>query len=96
MNVSSRAARAPHYLDVDPYSVELIADGSYVRAADPRGLADRVLTAVIPPRHGSAVCGLRLASNFVLHSGVDDADGHFIAAYGSEERADAAGADGSA
>ena len=37
-----------------------------------------------PPRHGASVHGLAFVSNRVLHSGVDDESGHFIAAYGME------------
>jgi hypothetical protein len=85
LNLSSRNERTLHYLDVDSCCVELVADGSYVRAADPRGLADRALTANIPPRRGSYVAGLLFAANMVLHSGVDDVSGHFVGAYGVDE-----------
>ena len=40
LNLSSRHERTLHYLDVDSRCVDLVADGSYVRAANPRGLAD--------------------------------------------------------
>lgn len=40
-----------------------------------------VLTAVIPPRQDPSVHGLAFVSNRVLHSGVDDEFGRFIAAY---------------
>ncbi len=82
LNLSARWGRTVHYLDVDSSCVELVADGSYVRAADPQGLMDRALTATIPPRSGSYVAGLLFAANLVLHSGVDDVGGHFVAAYG--------------
>jgi hypothetical protein len=82
LNLSARGARTLHYLDVDSSCVELVADGSYVRAADPGGLADQALTATIAPRSGSYVAGLLFAANLVLHSGVDDLSGHFVAAYG--------------
>jgi hypothetical protein len=85
LNLSSRTERTLHYLDVDSCCVELVANGSYVCAADPRGLADRALTANIPPRRGSHVAGLLFAANLVLHSGVDDASGHFVGAYGVDE-----------
>jgi hypothetical protein len=52
------------------------------RVADPRGLMERALRVVIPARRGSRVAGLLFAANRVLHSGVDDAGGHFVAAYG--------------
>ena len=82
-----------HFLDVDPYCVDLLSDGSYVRAADPRGFMERARTLVIPARSGSRVAGLLFAANFVLHSGVDDAGGHFVAAYGIDgiDTADSSG-----
>jgi hypothetical protein len=85
LNLSSRSERALHFLDVEPHCVELVSDGSYVRAADPRGLMERALTMVVPARRGSWVTGLLFAANLVLHSGVDEIDGHFVAAYGIDE-----------
>jgi hypothetical protein len=82
LNLRSRSDRALHYLDVDPWCVDLVAEGSYVRGADPRTLSTRALRAVIPARRGSYVAGLLFAANLVLHSGVDNTDGHFVAAYG--------------
>ncbi len=91
LNLSSRSERTLHYLDVDSSCAELVADGSYVRAADPRRLVDYGLTASVPPRRGSDVSGLLFAANLVLHSGVDDSSGHFVAAYGTEvDRIDSA------
>jgi hypothetical protein len=84
LNLSAASQRALHYLDIDPQSIELIARGGYVRAARTESLGDKVLTAVIPPRRGASVHGLVFVSNRVLHSGVDDQSGHFIAAYGME------------
>ncbi len=90
LNLSASSERTLHYLDVDSACVDLVADGPYVRAADPMGLADYALTATIPPRRGSHVAGVLFAANLVLHSGVDDANGHFVAAYGLDELDDAA------
>jgi hypothetical protein len=84
MNLSTRSDRTLHYLDVDPRSVPLEVDGSYVRAANPGGLHRYARAATIPRRCGSTVHGLAFTSNLVLHSGVDDASGHFVAAYGTE------------
>jgi hypothetical protein len=84
LNLSATSRRALHYLDVDSESIQLIVRGGYVRVAQTESLGDRVLTAVIPPRHGASVHGLVFVSNRVLHSGVDDESGHFIAAYGME------------
>ncbi len=91
LNLSSKSDRALHYLDVDPCWVDLVADGSYVRATDPRALADRTLVATIPARRGVHVAGLVFAANLVLHSGVDDVAGHFVAAYGIDVMDIAAG-----
>jgi hypothetical protein len=82
LNLNSQSGRALHFLDVDPNCVDLVSDGSYVRAADPRKLMKRAMRAVIPPRSGSRLSGLLFPANLVLHSGVDDAGGHFVAAYG--------------
>ena len=84
LNLSATDDRALHYLDVDPASTRLTARGGYVRVARMEALRAEVLTAVIPPRHGASVHGLVFASNRVLHSGLDDESGHFIAAYGRE------------
>lgn len=91
LNLSSKSDRALHYLDVDPCWVDLVADGSYVRATDPWALADRTLVATIPARRGVHVAGLVFAANLVLHSGVDDVAGHFVAAYGIDVMDIAAG-----
>lgn len=84
LNLSSQQERALHYLDVDPRSIDLVAEGSYVRAKDPEILQTRIRVAIIAPRTGTTVHGLAFASNRVLHSGVDGEEGHFIAAYGVE------------
>jgi hypothetical protein len=84
LNLSAVSRRRLHYLDIDPWSIELEARGGYVRAARMEWLDDDVVTAVIPPRRGGSVHGLVFVSNRVLHSGVDDESGHFIAAYGME------------
>jgi hypothetical protein len=87
LNLSARSERTLHYLNVDPGSVELIVEGCYIRVADPDAFRPHSLVARIPPRRGSRVHGLVFASNRVLHSGVDDELGHFVAAYGAEEDA---------
>lgn len=73
-----------HYLDGDPRTTELVAEGSCVRAKDPDRLRTRARVAVFPPRLGTTVHGLIFASNRVLHSGLDGERGHFIADYGVE------------
>jgi hypothetical protein len=84
INLSTRNERALHYLDVDPGSVALEVEGSYVRAANPARLRRSSRIATIARRSGSRVHGLAFTSNLVLHPGVDDASGHFVAAYGTE------------
>ena len=53
-------------------------------AADPASLERFARSVAIPRRQGASVAGLMFVSNLVLHSGVDDPSGHFLAAY--EER----------
>jgi hypothetical protein len=84
LNLSTQSERSLHYLNLDPRSVELAVDGSYIRAADPRSLRGHGLVATIAPRRGSSVHAVSFISNMVLHSGVDDENGHFVAAYGIE------------
>jgi hypothetical protein len=94
LNLSAHSDRSLHYLNLDPASVELAVDGSYIRAADPEALRGYGLIATIPRRFGSTVHGLMFASNLVLHSGVDDDHGHFVAAYGIETDASGSTAPG--
>ena len=84
LNLSSEEERVSHYLDVDPRTTDLVAEGPYVRAKDSERLRTRARVAVIPPRLGTTVHGLAFASNRVLHSGLEGERGHFIAAYGVE------------
>lgn len=51
LNLSSQDERALPYLDVDPQTVKLVAEGAYVRAKDPTGLLEGARVAVLPP-HG--------------------------------------------
>lgn len=82
LNLSERVDRTLHYVDVDPWSVELAAEGSYLCAAQPAALRPYARIMRIPARRGSTVHAVAFASNMVLHSGVDDRNGHFVAAYG--------------
>ena len=90
LNLSTRSSRTLHYLDVDPWSVKLAAQGSSLCAAGPGALRSRARVLTIPHRHGSTVRGVAFCSNIVLHSGVDDPHGHFVAAYGIDADASAA------
>ncbi|MFZ0040461.1 MAG: hypothetical protein WAK93_04080 [Solirubrobacteraceae bacterium] len=84
LNLSADSDRRLHYVTLDPGSVALAVDGSYIRAADPESLRAYGRVATIPRRDDRLVHGLVFASNLVLHSGVDDECGHFVAAYGVE------------
>ena len=90
LNLSARVDRNLHYLDVDPSSVELAADGSYIYAAQPAAMLSYARVITIPARRGATVHGVTFASNLVLHSGVDDRSGHFVAAYGIDADASVA------
>jgi hypothetical protein len=91
LNLSPISRRTLHYLDVDVRSTRLEVHDGYVRVAGTEGLGGHEFTAVIPPRDEVSVHGLIFVSNRVLHSGVDDHSGHFIAAYGMETNEAAVG-----
>lgn len=61
-----------------------------------RALGAHGRVAVLPPRLRPSVAGLVCASNMVLHSGLDDANGHFVAAYGIDAEESIDCADGAA
>jgi hypothetical protein len=88
INLSTTVERSLHYLDVDPWSVELAAEGSYLCAAQPAALHRYACVTTVPRLRGSRVHAVAFASNLVLHSGVDDERGHFVAAYGTEPDAE--------
>jgi hypothetical protein len=87
VNLSSTTARNLHYLDVDPAAVPLQREGGYVRLADGADGADvngRERLTSVPHRAGESVFAVSFIANRIMHSGVDDAAGHFVAAYGHE------------
>lgn len=90
LNLSARSDRMLHYLDLDPWSVDLAAEGSYLCAAQPAAVRPYARAMRIPCRCGSTVHGVAFQSNVVLHSGVDDLHGHFVAAYGIDADASVA------
>lgn len=97
LNLSARSDRTLHYVDVDPWSVDLAAKGSYLCVAHPAALRPYARVLTVPCRCVSTVHGVVFPSNLVLHSGLDDLHGHFVAAYGTEadSSADAWSRDGS-
>jgi hypothetical protein len=86
LNLSTEEERNLHYLDLDVSALPLAHEGSYVRAADDVAATRYTRRAVIPPRSGAIVHGIRFVANRVLHSGVDGPCGHFVAAYGYDRR----------
>ncbi len=87
LNLHQRSDRAVHYIDVDPSSVALAAQGSYLCVAEPAAVRSHARVLTIPRRRDATVHGAAFASNLVLHAGVDDAEGHFVAAYGIDAAA---------
>jgi hypothetical protein len=61
-----------------------LTEGSYIRAAQLAALRPYARVIAIPARRGSTVHGVAFVSNMVLHSGIDDGNGHFVVAYGIE------------
>jgi hypothetical protein len=84
VNLSPRADRVLHYVDLDPFSTALELQPSYACLADAHAVTGFERRIPIPPRTGRRVHGVILAANRVLHSGVDGHAGHFVAAYGCE------------
>jgi hypothetical protein len=82
LNLSAVAERRLHYLDLDVSAVALTSDGSYVRATHQAQSGCHSRCAIVPARSGRTVHGVAFVANRVLHSGVDGARGHFVAAYG--------------
>ena len=67
-----------------------LPDGRRVFApsgADPDAVRPHARVLTVSRRRDATVHGAVFASNLVLHSGVDDADGHFVAAYGIDAAA---------
>lgn len=83
INLSSKHQRKLSYLDVDPSQLKLKATGGYQQldeAVPPR--SERTLP--IPPRQGNQVSGAVFFANKLLHCGMDEPAGHFVASYGTE------------
>ena len=84
LNLSARQERVLHYLDLDPSTTTLAIESSYACLGDDNARESRERHIAIPRRSGDAVHGVSFVANRVLHSGVDDHRGHFVAAYGRE------------
>ncbi|MCA9309511.1 hypothetical protein KC973_03970 [Candidatus Saccharibacteria bacterium] len=84
-NLSSIYDRTIEYLDVDVPTTDKAGllyeqDGYIAYTGDM--VQERTIT--IPKLVGSTISGVLFKANRVLHGGRDDADGHFVAAYGRE------------
>lgn len=72
------------YLDVDVLTAGLVQDGGYIRPAKSEAALGKARSVSIPVREGAVVHGISFVSNRIFHSGQDDTEGHFVAAYGFE------------
>lgn len=85
LNLSDAHPRTLGYLHIDPFSVKLATKGGYIHCTSDQYTEDAVQRVVIPPRNGLAVSGVLFCASRVLHTGQDDAFGHFVSGYGCEE-----------
>lgn len=90
LNLSPVSERVLHYLDLDPFTTALTFRSSYVCLEAIDAARDRDMQIAIPPRRVGTIHGLSFVANRVLHSGVDQDNGHFVAAYGLEAPTSAA------
>jgi hypothetical protein len=95
LNLSSASDRVLHYLDLDPAETALDLDGAYASLSDRRAANGHERHITIPRAREGLIHGIHFVANRVLHSGVDDERGHFVAAYGSETWLEAIGRDAS-
>ncbi len=76
--------RVVGYLDIDPSSVVLKREGQ-LQGYNADSVDDELCKEItLPPRSLAVASGVTFMSDRVLHVGRDDANGHFIAAYGAE------------
>jgi hypothetical protein len=86
LNLSATQARRLRYLDVAPASLSLAVRDGYLHCAE-HFPGEWIETAIMAPRKGRRLHGLLFCANQVLHSGRDDAHGHFVAGFGRDEAA---------
>lgn len=83
LNFSPDFSRKIGYLVVDPLDAPLKADNGFrIYDGDPPSRAARTL--IIPPRQRGMVFGAIIEVTNVLHSGIEEEDGHFLASYSTE------------
>ena len=87
LNLSASQERLLYYLDVDPSATTLAVESSYARLGNEHAREGRERHIAIPRRVADTVHGVNFVANRVLHSGVDDDAGRFVAAYGRESNA---------
>jgi hypothetical protein len=87
LNLSGTRERVLAYLDVDVLTAGLVQEGGYIRPAKSETALGKARSVSIPVREGAVVHGISFVSNRLFHSGQDDAEGHFVAAYGFERPA---------
>jgi hypothetical protein len=78
-----------HYARKMTYSVQPLSQLELVDVGGLRTCDDYntklVRSLILPPRNSGRVFGLTFCASEVLHGGLDDENGHFIASYGLEE-----------
>jgi hypothetical protein len=84
LNLSGTRERVVAYLDVDVLTAGLVQDGGYIRPARSETALGTARRVSIPVREEAVVHGISFVSNRIFHSGQDDTEGHFVAAYGFE------------
>ncbi len=85
LNLSRTHPRKLTYLNVDPITLPLEKVGGYVQCSKKEVNQRAIRSLSIPHRRGTQTFGAILCVSQVLHRGVDDEWGHFIASYGAEE-----------
>jgi hypothetical protein len=85
LNLSTKHPRTLSYIDADPNTVELDYGNGYLHCVDEQAMNERKQSVQIPPRTKTQVSGVLFCSSRVLHTGVDDDNGHFVAGFGCEE-----------
>lgn len=84
LNLSPDHNRYLSYVAIDPFKLPLTKRQNYIYCPDVAIPRDKIRTTPIPSRLQHIAHGVLFCSSQVLHSGQDDENGHFVAAYGRE------------
>lgn len=84
LNLNASHPRQFAYLDLQADASELRFGQGYVHYALAEIPSGALQTIRLLPRSGSIIHGVLFCANRVLHTGQDDENGHFVAAYGCE------------